>query len=162
MTRIGVLSDTHLPGPSPELQRQVEQCFAGIDLILHAGDLTDLAVLDVFRGREVHAVHGNMCQAAARNALPARREIRVGGFTIGLVHGLGLGYDFADRLPDEFPEADCIVFGHTHRPVCHRVGHILLLNPGSFLATGRYGARGSYAVIEVGETLSAAIYEVRP
>lgn len=162
MTRIGVLSDTHLPGPTPELQRQVETCFAGIGIILHAGDLTDLAVLEVFRDKEVHAVCGNMCHAAAARALPVRKEIRVGGFTIGLIHGLGPGYDFAGQLPDVFPEADCIVYGHTHQPAIERVGHILLVNPGSFLPTGRYGARGTYAVIEVGETLSAAIHQVKP
>jgi putative phosphoesterase len=160
MTRIGVLSDTHLNVLTPTFRETVEACFADCSMILHAGDLTDLAVLEAFVGREVHAVCGNMCLGEVRVTMPAKKIVQVEGFTIGLTHGHGLGYDLEDRLPLLFDDVDCIVYGHTHRPFCHKQGDLLLLNPGSFGSTGRYGAPGTYAILEAGATLRGAIHEV--
>jgi hypothetical protein len=159
--KIGILSDTHLSGTSETFSRLAATCFSGTDMILHAGDLTDLAILEAFAGKEVHAVHGNMCSLAACQNLPARKEIQVGGFTIGLIHRLGHSYDFAERLVEVFPTADCIVYGHTHIPVCRRSGGILYINPGSFTGTGAHGAPGTFAILEVSETLQARIHQVR-
>ena len=72
MITIGVLSDTHLREPDKTFQEKANRCFADADIILHAGDLTSLPVLDVFAGKTVHAVHGNMCDSKTRAALPAR------------------------------------------------------------------------------------------
>ena len=58
--RIGVISDTHLPGYDKKLKTIVERYFRDVDLILHAGDLVDLGVLEVFGNRPVKAVCGNM------------------------------------------------------------------------------------------------------
>ncbi len=161
MIKIGVLSDTHLAGPTDYFRAQVEACFAGVDIILHAGDLTELSVLDVFAGRQVHAVRGNMCSAAVYAALPEKKTIRAGRFTIGLIHGAGYGCNnIEDRLWHEFDAVDCIVYGHTHRPVCHKSGPVLFINPGSFTRAGRYGAAGSYAVLEIDTALRGRIYEV--
>ncbi|MDH5298551.1 MAG: YfcE family phosphodiesterase [Desulfobulbaceae bacterium] len=161
LTRIGILSDTHLSAPSDTFRARAANCFAGVSMILHAGDLTELSVLDVFQGVEVHAVHGNMCSAETLHALPAGLTIRVGNFTIGLVHRMGNSYDFEDRLIEIFPEADCIVYGHTHRPVCHCLGQVLYLNPGSFSGTGRHGAPATYGIIEVGDReLRGSIHQV--
>ncbi len=151
-TRIGILSDTHLDGATDWFRALADHCFADAEMILHAGDLTDLDVLKVFGDREVHAVHGNMCSGATCRALPTHKTIEVGGFTIGLVHRVGNTYDFENRLVELFPEADCIVYGHTHRAVCHRIGGVLYLNPGSFGSTGRYGALPSFGIIEVDAT----------
>ncbi len=159
--KIGILSDTHLACPTETFKKIAEACFHDADMILHAGDLTDPAILSVFPGKEVHAVHGNMCSAAACQHLPTSKEIRVGGFTIGLVHRAGNTYDFEQRLIEIFPEADCIVYGHTHRPVCHRLGGILYINPGSFTGTGYAGAGGTFAILEVGETLQGQIYQIQ-
>ena len=159
--KIGILSDTHLSAVNEAFARQVAACFAGTGMILHAGDLTDPAVLQVFAGKEVHAVHGNMCSLAACRNLPTRKEIRVGAFTIGLIHNLGHGYDFEERLLEVFPTADCIVYGHTHIPVCRRVGRVLYINSGSFTGTGRHGGPGTYAILEAGETLRASIHQIR-
>jgi uncharacterized protein len=155
--QIGILSDTHLAGPSEAFTRLAAACFAEAAMILHAGDLTDPAILQAFAGKEVHAVHGNMCGPAARQLLPGRKEIRVGRFSIGLIHGLGPGYDFEARLLEVFPTADCIVYGHTHIPVCRRVGKVLYINPGSFSIGSRHGAPATYAILEVGDTLTATI-----
>ena len=161
ITRIGILSDTHLDTVSDHFKTIATSCFAETSMILHAGDLTSLAILDVFPDKEVHAVHGNMCTRKTCKALPTHKTIEVGGFTIGLVHRVGNSYDFEDRLIELFPEADCIVYGHTHHPVCHRIGKILYLNPGSFFSTGRYGAPPTYGILEVDtNSLRGAIHRV--
>jgi len=157
---VGILSDTHLSRPTPEFETRVAACFAGCPVILHAGDLTDPTILKVFAGREVHAVHGNMCSFVCRQSLPEQKVLRLGKFSIGLVHRAGNTYDFEDQLVQLFDEVDCIVYGHTHRPVCHRHSGILFINPGSFQATGRYGHPGTFAILEVGDTLRAEIHEV--
>lgn len=145
MITIGVLSDTHLIEPDKRFREKAEICFADADMILHAGDLTSLTVLDVFAGKTVHAVHGNMCGPKTRTTLPASRIIEVGNFRIGLIHGAGYRHNIEDKLFDIFAPIDCIVYGHTHNPVCHRYGPTLMVNPGSFTATG------TYAIIKVDE-----------
>lgn len=157
---IGVLSDTHLSATSERYQQTAREQFAAADIILHAGDLTDLSVLEVFADKKVFAVCGNMCSMATARVLPASRIIEVNGFRIGLCHGAGAYHNIEERLWDMFAPIDCIVYGHTHQPVCHRRGPVLFVNPGSFFPTGRRGAPGTCAMITVGRTLTAAIHEV--
>ena len=159
--KIGILSDTHLSRPTESFKKIAEACFHDADIILHAGDLTDPSILTVFSGKEVHAVHGNMCSAAACQLLSTHKEIQVSGFTIGLIHRAGNTYNSEQSLLDIFPEADCIVYGHTHKPVCHRLGGVLYLNPGSFTGTGYSGAGGTFAILEAGETLHGQIYQIQ-
>ncbi len=149
--KAGVLSDTHLTGQDILFSQLVQRCFADCELIIHAGDIVDLAVLSAFKGKDVYAVSGNMCLPATREALPARRIFQLGAFTIGLAHGAAMGMDIEDRLWTLFPEADCIIYGHTHRPVCHTQGGVLFLNPGTFRS-------GSYAILEAGTTLRASLH----
>ena len=152
MITIGVLSDTHLLQPDRRFKEKTRHCFADADMILHAGDLTSLSVLDVFAGKTVHAVHGNMCGPKTRLTLPTSKIIKVSNFQIGLFHGAGYMHNTEERLFDAFGPIDCIVYGHTHKPVCHRYGPTLMVNPGSFTGTGTYGASGTYAIIKVEET----------
>jgi putative phosphoesterase len=145
MMTIGVLSDTHLLEPDMWFREKAGICFADTDMIFHAGDLTSLSVLEVFAGKTVHAVHGNMCGPKTRDTLPASKIIEVGNFRLALVHGAGYMHNIEDRLFDVFAPIDCIVYGHTHKPVCRRYGPTLMVNPGSFTATG------TYAIIKVDE-----------
>lgn len=157
-TRIGVVSDTHRTKPDERFTALVETCFAGVRHIIHAGDLTDLSVLAAFGGREVYAVHGNMCRPSSSVTLPKKRILEVGGFRIGIVHHAGYGYDFEDELLNEFDGAvHCIVYGHTHIPVCHKTGGVLYVNPGSFQAG--HGRAATYAILSAGDTLTAELYE---
>ena len=149
MVTIGVLSDTHLLEPDGWFRKKAASCFAAVDMIFHAGDLTSLSVLEVFTGKTVYAVHGNMCGPRTRNSLPESRIIAVGNFRLALVHGAGFLYNMEERLFDHFAPVDCIVYGHTHKPACRRFGPTLMVNPGSFSATGRHGAPGTYAIITV-------------
>ena len=158
--KAGILSDTHLNAPDQQFKQQVESCFADCKVIIHAGDLTDLSILEVFADRTVHAVCGNMCRGEARTRLAADTTFSLGDFTIGLTHGAELGHDIESGLWDLFPETDCMIYGHTHRAVCHRQGDKLIINPGSFQSTGRWGAPGTYAILEAGTTLQAQILQV--
>jgi putative phosphoesterase len=151
MPLIGILSDSHLQAPNDMYRQQCARAFAHCEQIIHAGDLTDLSVLSVFEGKKVHAVHGNMCNAEATARLGKKMSITVGNFSIAISHGAGARHNIEERVFQLFPEADCIVFGHSHQPVCHYFGKTLMINPGSFQSTGRYGATGSYGLLHIGE-----------
>lgn len=159
-TKIGILSDTHLIRPEEQFRKQANRCFADVDMIFHAGDLTDISVLDVFKDKELHVVHGNMCNPSCRRVLPTRKIIQVGNFSIGLIHGMNCRYDVENCLMGEFEQVDCIISGHTHVPLCRQFCGILFINPGSFLGTGRYGAPGTYAILDVADELKGSIFEV--
>lgn len=147
MTRIGILSDTHLNNASPWFIEQAQHAFKDCSVILHAGDLTDVSILDIFKDKEIHAVHGNMCEASSYHALPSDKIITIDGYSIGLCHGAGNRHNIEERMWNLFPTADCIVYGHTHIAVNHIFAKTLFINPGSFASTGRYGAQGSYAIL---------------
>ncbi len=158
--KIGILSDTHLYQLTPVFERQIATCFADVSMIFHAGDLTNVAILKAFKGKDIHAVHGNMCDFALSKTLPRKKTVRIGDFSIGIIHRTGNSYDFENSLIDEFDGVDCIVFGHTHQPVCKKAGSILFINPGSFTATGRHGAPGTYAILEVDTEMRCTLAEV--
>ena len=155
MIIIGVLSDTHLIQADKWFYAKAQQCFADTDIIMHAGDLTSLSVLEPFAGKTIHAVHGNMCSPKTRDTLPASKIITLENFRLALVHGAGYMPNIADRLYDAFAPIDCIVYGHTHKPVCQRYGPTLMVNPGSFTVTG------TYAIITVAqESMEARIHTI--
>ncbi len=158
--KIGVLSDTHISSPSESFLNQTARCFADCQVIFHAGDLTDLSVLSVFKDKELYAVHGNMCQPSSRQNLPSQTVIELGGFRFGLTHGMRYRHNVEENLIHDFDEVDCIVSGHTHIPVCRRLFGVLFMNPGSFMGTGRYGATGTYGILEVGDKIRGRILEV--
>ena len=158
--RAGVLSDTHLMQTNEHFNKLLAYCFHDCDVIIHAGDLTDLSILEAFTDQTVYAVHGNMCNKTAQRQLPGQLLFPLGRFHIGLCHGAGLGIDREDALWNLFPEADCIIYGHTHRARCQRSGSVLFFNPGSFQASSPYGAPGTYGILEFGEKLHAHLFDV--
>lgn len=158
--KAGVISDTHRNQPDADFCRAIEHCFSECDVIIHAGDITDLAVLQAFGDKEQFAVRGNMCNYEAQQQLPLTRTFALGNFTIGLTHGAQLGFDIETRLWDLFPEVDCMIYGHTHEATCHTVAGVLVVNPGSFRPTGRFGAPGTYAILEAGDELSCSLHSI--
>lgn len=149
MITAGILSDTHLSAVTEAFRRQCATAFDRCDIIIHAGDLTDISILSIFKGKEVHAVCGNMCNRNTRQSLPEESVIVLDGFVIAITHGAGPKHTVEDRVLLRYPEAACIVFGHTHIPVCHKYGDTLLFNPGSFQGTGTYGAPGTYGIFKL-------------
>ncbi len=161
MIRVGILSDTHLQANSEPLMRQCAVAFAGCDTIIHAGDLVDISILQAFKGKDIHAVCGNMCNRHTRQALPETKQIVLDGYSIGITHGAGPRHNIEERVFEQFPAADCIIFGHTHEAVCRKFGNTLLINPGSFSGTGRHGAAGTYALLNIDANgLNASIHTV--
>lgn len=128
--RIGVLADTHIPKRARAIPEQVLQAFAGVDLILHAGDLVVPEVLDTLRAvAPVEAVCGNNDPGLD---LPETRELLLGGYRFGLTHGhLGTGRSTVERALSRFAGVDCVVFGHSHIAYCQWHGSVLAFNPGS-------------------------------
>jgi hypothetical protein len=103
------------------------------DLIIHAGDLTGVSMLDQLRGYgEFAAVHGNADEPAVRKQLPAQLELQLCGARIAVVHDGGRREGRRERLRRAFPDADAVIFGHSHLPL-HEAGDdgFQLFNPGS-------------------------------
>jgi putative phosphoesterase len=99
---------------------------------LHAGDVVAASVLDDLRGvAPVHAVFGNMDEAALRESLPRDLVVDAGGAKIGIVHIPGPRLGREARLIARFPGCDAVVYGHTHVPEVERHEGVWILNPGS-------------------------------
>ena len=141
--QIAVISDTHLPRGSRRLPVACVERLRGADLILHAGDLSTLAVLRELEAYgPVVAVHGNVDDAEVRAALPASASIDAAGATIALTHDAGPAKGRLVRLRRRFPAADAVVFGHSHLPLHERAADgFQIFNPGSPTERRRAPAR---------------------
>jgi uncharacterized protein len=129
--RIGIISDTHIP----DFRRLPESLwvhFAGVELIIHAGDLSTLSVIAALETiAPVVAVQGNVEQDEVVSKLPIKRTIMVGWCKIGIVHILGERSRYVHTARREFPDAHVVVFGHSHVPYNEECDGQLLFNPGS-------------------------------
>jgi uncharacterized protein len=130
--KIGVISDTHLKDGTKELTELIQGPFQNVDMIFHAGDITDLGVLDSFAGKKTLAVCGNMDSDSVRQQLPTQKTVQIKNFHIGLIHGWGSPDGIEDRIRREFGKVDCIVFGHTHTPYQGNQEGVFFFNPGAF------------------------------
>ncbi len=130
--RIGVISDTHVPSRARRVPDAALRHFEDVELIVHAGDLSTLAVRDQLAAyAPVEAVQGNIELPEVVLGLPIKRELMVGGCTIGIVHILGERRHYARNARREFPSARVVIFGHSHIPFVEDIDGLLLLNPGS-------------------------------
>lgn len=155
---VGVVSDTHLFGtPVPE---HVMDALGGSDLILHAGDILEMAVIEQLSTiAETFAVRGNMDHGEVLGVLPARRVLDVMGFRIGLTHGHGPPSGITWKVAAEFGHVDCIVFGHTHEPLIKERDGVLFFNPGS--PTDRmFAKRNTLGFLEIGDVISPRIVDL--
>lgn len=156
LTRIGVLSDTHVPDRQKAIPEAILQGFRGVDLIIHAGDLTTLAVLDVLSTiAPVHAVWGNMDPPGVRDRLDKTALIQVAERTIAVMHGQGAPGDTEALARRSFPEADVVVFGHTHRAFQEYRGKTLIFNPGA--AVRALWWKASYGILYIEEDPAAPV-----
>lgn len=122
---IGVVSDTH-----GLLRSELFGFFEGVDLVLHAGDVGDPAILASLEAvAPVRAVWGNVDGWDVRERTREVRRGEIAGLAWAVVHGHRVP-DY-DSLPSLFPDADLIVHGHSHVPSTRRRGGALVLNPGS-------------------------------
>jgi putative phosphoesterase len=129
--QIGIISDTHIPH-FKRIPEAVWKHFANVELIIHAGDLSTLAVIEQLATiAPVEAVQGNIEQDDVIQKLPIKRELLVGNCRIGIVHILGNAQHYARTARQEFPNARVVIFGHSHNPYNQEHEGQLLFNPGS-------------------------------
>jgi putative phosphoesterase len=122
---VGLISDTH-----GLLRPGVATAFAGVDLIVHAGDVGAREVLTALAAiAPVEAVSGNV-DDRHDPMLPRHRTMPLGRIVLHVSHGDELGRPTPELLLARY-DADVIVFGHTHRAVTLRAGGRLVVNPGA-------------------------------
>ncbi len=148
--RIGLVSDTHMPERCPALPPALFEALRGADLLLHAGDVGELWVLDRLSTiAPVVAVHGNDDTADAQRELPYQQLLTIAGLRIVLTHAhyLDRAQELESRKNDAWEPklerraafgqragASVVVFGHTHVPMSLQQGDVLLVNPGAIAA----------------------------
>jgi len=172
--KVALVSDTHVPASLPRLPDRLLKELAGVDAILHAGDLVTLEVLEELGTiAPTTAVIGNMDPPEVTRRLNAQEILTLGGRTIGLKHGhqpkplqsryIGLAYDAAEfdlfyqAMATQLPDAEIIVFGHFHVPVVKEWNDRLFINPG---AVAPSNGRSSFAILELGENVVARVIEL--
>ncbi len=163
MRHVVVLSDTHIHrGGSRRLPDAAYAHLERADVVLHAGDVVTPEVLDELRGfAPVHAVLGNNDHELV-GVLPEVLELDLDGVRVGMVHDSGDASGRARRMRRKFPDADVVVFGHSHIPWLEPgVDGQLLLNPGSPTERRRQPVH-TLATFDVddGRVVNAAIHEV--
>lgn len=164
MLLLAVISDTHMPRGPRRLPEDCVARMAAADLILHAGDVmsaTTLAALELI-GPPLLAVQGNVDDEELRRELPIERTVDADGARIGIVHDAGPAKGRLQRMRRRFPDADAVVFGHSHIPLHEEADGFQIFNPGSPTERRRSpahtmgearleGRRVTFELIEVGQ-----------
>jgi hypothetical protein len=150
---IGLISDTH-----GLLRPEVHAAFAGVELILHAGDVGGLDVLEELALiAPVRAVCGNTDSPDA-TGLAQALDLTLGGMRVHVSHGHELGSPKPSLLASAY-DADVVVYGHTHRQAVSRVGAKLIVNPGA-AGPRRFDLTASVALLTI--RCGNAIVEIVP
>ncbi|MEO8397285.1 MAG: metallophosphoesterase family protein [Chloroflexota bacterium] len=152
--RIGLISDTHMPRRCKALPPIIAEQFATCDVILHAGDVGELWVLDqLSQSAPVIAVHGNDETVEATNALPFLQTLAIAGHRIVLTHSHypDRQIEMEQRKDDTWPSklqyradfgkahgAAIVISGHTHIPMQVEHDGVLLINPGAIASGGAW------------------------
>jgi putative phosphoesterase len=161
--RIAIVSDTHAPRFWKTMPDAVAEQLAGVDAILHAGDVCVPSVLDELAAHApVHVVRGNNDgdDVAAWGA-PDTLEIELDGVRIAMIHDSGQRQGRAARMRRRFPDAHLVVFGHSHIPWDTEDDGQQLFNPGS-PTDKRRQPRGTMGrlVVDAGRIVSLQIVPV--
>lgn len=158
--KIGVVSDTHMFSRSRKLPDRLVKGLTGVDLILHAGDFTDPAVIPLLeKFAPLEAVAGNNDGSSIVKRFGYSKVLTLGGKRIGLVHGhQGPGRTTEEKALRSFKDqqVDVIVFGHSHNPYVNTVNGILLFNPGSPTDKRFLTPKFSFGILEIGESVKAS------
>jgi len=137
--RIAVLADTHVDRLE-HLPNKTVDALSTADLIIHAGDFTDVQLLNELRRLcDVKAVHGNMDSRELKAELPVKEIVETKDKRIGITHGSGAPWGIEERTRKMFESnrVDIIVYGHSHRSQNKVIDDILFFNPGK--ATDSFG-----------------------
>ena len=137
--RIAVLADTHV-NMLEDLSKKIIDVLSTVDLIIHAGDFTDVQLLKELKGlRTVKAVQGNMDSRELKVMLPAKEIVEIENKRIGITHGSGGPGGIEERVRKVFESdrIDIIVYGHSHQSQNKVLEDVFLFNPGK--ATDSFG-----------------------
>ena len=161
--KIGVLSDTHIPSAASRLPQQALDEFKKMDLVIHAGDMIDLATLEQLKNtcKALKAVRGNMDHEEVKAVLAEREIFKVNNFKIVVVHGWGAPATLIQQLELTFrsERPDILIFGHTHSALNEKRGDTLFFNPGS--PTDKvFSPYNSYGIIEITDKIEAKIIKL--
>jgi len=161
--KIGVISDTHIPERALDIPQEILDNLREVDLIIHAGDLCDLKVLDKLKQvcADVKAVWGNMDSEEIRAKLPQKEIITIGNCKIGVMHGWGHPDNLPRLMIKEFKDqgVQVVIFGHSHRPFNEKREGVLYFNPGS--PTDRvFSPYNSYGILEINDKIEARIIKL--
>jgi uncharacterized protein len=144
--RIGLISDTH-----GKLRPEVFDAFAGVDLILHAGDIGPIDILlELEAVAPVQAVIGNTDGFELQSRAADLLELELGGHRVVMLHGHVLGAPTPERLRMLHPDADVIVYGHTHRQRVDIVDGCVIINPGA-AGAARFNLQPAVAILTLEE-----------
>lgn len=162
--RLVILSDTHVPKRAKHLPTEVWQRVEAADVVVHAGDWVDVALLDELeaRSRRLIGVWGNNDGPDLRARLPEVAREEVGGLQLAVVHETGQAAGRERRCQAMFPDTDVLVFGHSHIPWDTTTpGGLRLLNPGS-PTDRRRQPHCTYlsAVVTAGELLDVELHRL--
>jgi putative phosphoesterase len=143
--RLGVIADTH-----GLLRPEVFRAFERVDHIVHAGDVGPLDLLTELEAvAPVTAVYGNTDGPEVRQRLPQVAHAELEGFDLVVTHGDQLGSPTPEALNAAFPNAQIIIYGHTHRPVLTVVDVVVtVMNPGG-AGHRRFGLPPSVGILEL-------------
>ena len=130
---IAIISDTHLPRGSRRLPDACVDRIRAADLLIHAGDISTPEVLAELMelGPPVTAVHGNIDTPDLQRALPESLMVKADGRQIAVLHDAGPFTRRLERMRARFPDADAVIFGHSHIPLHEERDGFHIFNPGS-------------------------------
>ena len=134
-----MLADTHVDRLE-HLPKKIIDAMATVDLIIHAGDFTDLQLLRELEGlKEIKAVRGNMDSRELKDLLPTKEIVEIGNKRVGITHGSGAPWGIEERVRKVFEpdQIDIVIYGHSHRSQNKVINDILFFNPGK--ATDSFG-----------------------
>jgi putative phosphoesterase len=134
VTRLLLMSDTHVPARARDLPPAVWAAVDAADVVVHAGDWTDARLLDALdeRAARLIGVFGNNDHGVLRELLPEIARVEIDGVRIAVVHETGAKEGRERRMDAAFPGTDLLVFGHSHIPWDSTTpAGMRLLNPGS-------------------------------
>ena len=128
-----VIADTHTASIE-QLPGRITQLAKEVDCVVHCGDFTEMRVVQELRGlaKQFIGVYGNTDSPGVKDSLPYEAFFEIQGKKIAITHPFfgGPPWGLEDELSGKYPDADVILFGHTHDALVVQKNGTLLLNPG--------------------------------